>query len=128
MAKRQRGKYGNVLRGYWNGKWYDSSWELALIVYHHDHNIELTRNSKKFPYVFNRHTQYYQPDFILEDGSYVEVKGIKDYRSKRKLAQFPFPIKTIGSREIKPYLDYMKLKYGADWRAKLHSPVEGGND
>lgn len=111
--------YKNVYRGYWNGKWYDSSWELSLIVYCHDHNIELTRNTKRFPYTFNKKTEYYQPDFILADGTFIEIKGIKDYRSKCKINNFHFPLKVCGIREMKPYLNYMDEKYGKDWRDKM---------
>jgi len=108
--------YHNVHRGWWNNKWYDSSWELALIIYCHDHKIELTRNTKKFPYPYYGRTEYYQPDFILEDGTFVEVKGIKDNRSKTKIKSFHFPLKVYGYREMKPYLEYMNNTYGKDWR------------
>lgn len=111
--------YQNVKRGYWNGKWYDSSWELALIVYCYENNIELTRNTKKYPYKWYNHTEYYQPDFILEDGTFIEVKGINDYRAKKKVASIPFPIKVMTYKDMKPYLDYMVKKYGKDWRNKF---------
>lgn len=120
MTKRPTAKnYHNVKRGYWNGKWYDSSWQLALIVYCYNNNIELTRNTRKFEYLWYGKKYYYQPDFILEDGTYVEVKGIKDNKAKRKLEWFPYPIKVYGIKEMKPYLDYMKEKYGKDWREKF---------
>ena len=104
--------YHDVKRGWWNGKWYDSSWELALLVYFHDHGMELTRNTKRFPY-------NYQPDFILENGTYIEVKGIKDRRSMAKLRQFPYPIEMWGAKEMKPYLEYMEQTYGKNWRDKF---------
>jgi hypothetical protein len=116
MAYKSAKLYHNVKRGYWNGKWYDSSWELALIVYCHNHNIELTRNTRKFPYKWYNHTEYYQPDFILADGTYIEVKGIKDNKTKRKLEYFPYPIKIYGHKEMKPYLKYMDETYGKNWR------------
>lgn len=119
MAYKNARMYHNVRRGYWKDKWYDSSWELALIVYCYDHNIELTRNTKKFPYNWYGHTEYYQPDFVLEDGTFVEVKGIKDNRSKRKANCFHFPLKIYGYREMKPYLEYMAETYGKDWKDKL---------
>ena len=112
-------KYHNVHRGEWNGKWYDSSWELALIVYCHDHNIELTRNTRKFPYKWGRGIKYYQPDFIDETGTYLEVKGINDYQAKRKVSSFHFPIKVLTYKDMKPYLDYMKIKYGNNWINKF---------
>lgn len=111
--------YKNVKRGSWNGKWYDSSWELALIVYCHDHNIQLTRNSKKYPYKWGKGIKYYQPDFILQDGTFIQVKGINNYQAKRKVNSFPFPIKVMTYKSMKKYLDYMNTTYGKDWRTKF---------
>lgn len=78
--------------------------------------MELTRNTKKFPYTYRNRTYYYQPDFILEDGSFIEVKGINDGRAKRKVSSFHFPIKVMTYSDMKPYLNYMSEKYGKDWR------------
>ena len=108
--------YHDVKRGWYHGKWYDSAWELALIVYHEDHGLELTRNTRKFPYTWRGHTEYYQPDFKDEAGVYLEVKGINDFRAKRKVACFPYPIKVMTYRDMKPYLDYMERKFGRAWR------------
>lgn len=114
-------RYGNVMRGSWHGKWYDSSWELALIVYCEDHGIELTRNTHRFPYKYGRKIEYYQPDFILEDGTYVEVKGIRDRRSEAKRRQFPYPLQMWTRNDMKKYLDYMDSRYGSDWRMRFLS-------
>lgn len=111
--------YHDIKRGWWNGKWYDSSWELALIVFFHDHSMELTRNTKKFEYVYRKRKYYYQPDFIDENGHYIEVKGIMDNLAKRKLEWFPCPIRVFGRKEIKPYIEYMVQKYGKDWKNKF---------
>ncbi len=113
--------YHDVKRGWWNGKWYDSSWELALLVFFHDHGMELTRNTRKFEFhrKGRKKVEYYQPDFILENGHYVEVKGIVDAEAKAKVACFPYPIEIWGAKEMKPYLEYMVQKYGKDWRDKF---------
>lgn len=111
--------YHDVKRGWWNGKWYDSSWELALLVYFHDHGMELTRNTRKWSYKYRNKTCYYQPDFLDENGHYIEVKGIMDTRAKRKLDWFPCPIQVFGAKEMKPYLEYMEQAYGKDWRDRF---------
>lgn len=112
--------YKNILRGYWNNKWYDSSWELAMIVYFQENNMELTRNTRKFPYVVKGgRLKFYQPDFLVEDGSYIEVKGINDYKAKKKVASFPFPIKVLTYKDMKIYLDYMDKNHGKNWRDKF---------
>ena len=111
--------YHDVKRGWWNGKWYDSSWELALLVYFHDHGMELTRNTRKWSYKYRNKTYYYQPDFLDENGHYIEVKGIMDTSAKRKLDWFPYPIQVFGAKEMKPYLEYMERAYGKGWRDRF---------
>ena len=113
--------YHDIKRGWWNGKWYDSSWELALLVFFHDNHLELTRNTRKFPYrrKGSKKIKYFQPDFILENGHYIEVKGIFDADAKAKIACFPYPIEIWGKKEIQPYIEYMEKTYGKDWREKF---------
>lgn len=105
---------GEAHRGWYNGFWCDSSWQLAVIIYCLEHNFEIIRNTKTFPYKFGRKIEGYKPDFII-NGKYVEVKGFKDYRSKRKIEQFPFPLVIIDSQSIKPFLSYVQQKYGDDF-------------
>ena len=119
MAKRQslwfRGG-GEAHRGYYKGVWCDSSWELAFLMGCLDRGLEIVRNTENFPYPFRNGVKYYRPDFIVE-GKYVEIKGVMDGRSKRKVTNFHFPLLIIGEKEIQPYLEYAKMKYGEDfWR------------
>ena len=117
--KRKRGWFkngGEAKRGWYKGYWCDSSWELAFVIYCLDHNIEIVRNTKNFPYPWRKGEQYYRPDFIV-NGKYVEIKGYMDYRSKKKIANFPYPLIIIDRYEIGEYLEYAKKKYGEDfWR------------
>lgn len=55
----------------------------------------------------------------IENGHYVEVKGIIDAEAKAKVACFPFPIELWVPKEMKPYLEYMEHKYGRNWRKKF---------
>jgi hypothetical protein len=55
----------------------------------------------------------------LFNSTYIEVKGIKDNKSKRKLEWFPYPIKVYGAKEMKPYLKYMEETYGKNWKEKF---------
>ena len=112
--------YHDVHRGYYKNFWCDSGWQLALVLYCLDHNIQIVRNTKVFPYKFGRKILGYKPDFIM-NGVYVQVKGLKDYRSKRKIEQFPYPLKVFGAREMKPYLKYVIQKYGKDYYKLLET-------
>lgn len=109
-------------RGWYRGYWCDSSWELAFLIYCLDHNIEIVRNTENFPYPFRKGVRYYRPDFIV-NGEYVEIKGVMDHRSRRKIATFHHPLKVIGSSEIGPFLDYARTIYGEDFH-RLLTPAE----
>ena len=58
-------------------------------------------------------------DFDEKEISYIEVKGINDYKARKKVAAFPYPIKVFTSKDMKKYLDYMVLAYGSNWRNKF---------
>lgn len=119
MARRKkvvnyRGWIGNILC--------DSGWEMVYVDFCLDNDIEIVRNTKNFPYPYYKKTRYYRPDFLVDDGktqTYVEIKGRMDGRSKRKLEHFPLPIRVIGAKEIKPYLEWAKLKYGDNFYNKI---------
>jgi len=60
----------------------------------------------------------YYPDYILDDGTYVEVKGYEDEKVKVKHKTFISSghiLNVIGKEEIKPYLQYVIEKYGKDF-------------
>lgn len=106
---------GRGKKGWYKGYWCDSSWELAWVVYQLEHNISFKRNQQGFEYEFERIVHKYYPDFKMEDGSYVEVKGWLDEQNKVKIAQFKGSLTVIGKKEIKPYLYYVISKYGKDF-------------
>jgi len=66
---------GRGKSGWYKGYWCDSSWELAYVIYNLDHNIKFERNKLGFEYIYENKTHKYYPDFILEDGTYIEIKG-----------------------------------------------------
>lgn len=110
-VKKWFSKGGEAHRGWYKGLWMDSSWELAFAMYYLDKGIEIVRNTRNFPYVFKRKLQQYRPDFIV-DGVYYEIKGVMDGRSKRKIESFPYPLKVVRSKDIKPYIQYAEARYG----------------
>lgn len=109
---------GGIREGSGFGKkgWYkefrcDSTWELAFVIYCLDHNIKIVRNKQSFEYIFENNKHKYYPDFILEDGSYVEIKGYLRDNDKEKIKQFPHYLIVIMKSKIKKYLNYIKEKY-----------------
>lgn len=87
-AKLYNGGYrvgsGRGKKGWYNGIFCDSSWELAYIIYCTDHNIPITRNLEKRQYEYNGQILNYIPDFVV-DGKLVEIKG---YKTEQWMAKY----------------------------------------
>jgi len=105
---------GRGKKGWYKGYWCDSSWELAWIIYHLEHNIKFERNLKKFEYIHNNKTSNYYPDFKIND-TYIEVKGYMTSRTKSKIKQFDKKLIILEKDEMKPFIDYTIKKYGKDF-------------
>lgn len=97
--------------GIYCGIHYDSSWELAFLVYNLDHNKNIQRCAEVRTYIDKEgNEKRYYPDFII-DGIIYEIKGFEDDNAKLKAYYNP-DIKVLKYDKIKPYLDYVKDKYG----------------
>lgn len=107
-----REKSGRGICGNYEGFFFQSSWELAWIIFSLDHGKIFTRNNEKFSYVYGNKTYKYVPDFILDNGEYVEVKGYWTDKWQSKMDQFPYKLIVIGKQEIVPFINYAKQKYG----------------
>ena len=106
---------GRGHKGRYKGYWCDSSYELAWVIYNLDHGITFTRNTAKFQYQFDGKTCNWIPDFILEDGTYVEIKGFETDQSRAKIRDFPHPIKLLKEVDLAYVFQYVRGKYGADF-------------
>ena len=104
---------GRGKQGWYKGIHCDSSWELAYLVYHLDHNLYIERCKEKRYYVWNNKQHTYYPDFITDDGI-IEIKGYSTDQWKSKEEQNP-DVKVLYKNEIKPYLDYVTNTYGTDF-------------
>ena len=100
---------------FYKGYWCDSSWELAYVIYNLEHNIKFERNKQGFEYEFENKKYKYYPDFILEDGTYVEIKGYIDKKNEIKIKSFDKKLIIIDKESIKQYINYVVEKYGKDY-------------
>jgi hypothetical protein len=110
-----RAKGGRGKQGWYKGYYCNSSWELAWVIYQLEHGIKFKRNTTGFPYEFNGKRFKFYPDFILENGDYVEVKGYTDEKVKAKFSNFPHKLIIIEKHDIKPFIQYTEEKYGNDF-------------
>jgi hypothetical protein len=101
-------------KGWYKGFWCDSSWELAFIIYHLEHEISIERNKKTYPYIYEGKTYSFLPDFIVNE-TLIEIKGVWNEKQKEKIKQCPVYIKVVDKREIQKYLNYTREKYGKDF-------------
>ena len=106
---------GRGKKGWYKGYWCDSSWELAYVIYNLQHGIKFERNKQGFEYEYNGQIHKFYPDFILEDRTYVEIKGAMTEQNKVKISSFCGSLTVLDKYRIKPYLDYVKTKYGKNF-------------
>jgi len=119
----------------YNGTTFHSSWELAYYIWLTDNNIEFEyQPDVTFEYFVGDKRYIYHPDFLV-DGEIIEIKGNQFFKNKNvnEVLINPFDstedvkeqskqecmrnnnVKIISETEIRPYIDYVKNKYGKDY-------------
>lgn len=105
----QHNRNSHGKRGYFDGIFFMSTWELAFYLYmkHHNHRIEKCK--LRFPYTYHGKNHTYTPDFIV-DGRIVEIKG-----RETDLDRFKYTlvenILIIKLKDIVPMISYVKELY-----------------
>ena len=68
----------------------DGTWELEYAKYLDSNNIEWKRPKERFEYIFENKIRYYTPDFyIVQEDTFIEIKGYKTKKDDAKWKQFP---------------------------------------
>ena len=107
---------GRGKKGWYKGFWCDSSWELAWVIFHLEHDVKFERNKQAFQYEFEGKIHKYFPDFKMEDGTFIEIKGFHSEKSKSKMSQFKGNIRMLFYKEMVPYLNYARERCGVEQR------------
>lgn len=104
-------------KGYFEGDYFGSSWELAYMVYCKENSIKIERNWNSFKYLNSKgEEKNYIPDFyLLEEKKFIEIKGYVTEDSLLKEKYFKYNIETIDENKIKPILKFVIEKYGKDF-------------
>ena len=110
-----RERSGRGKQGQYKDYWCQSSWELAWVVYSLDHGIKFERSTQGFEYEFEGKKHKYYPDFKLENGTYVEVKGYDSPQWEAKKQQFNHSLKIVDKEGINQYIKYVTEKYGENF-------------
>ena len=107
---------GRGRKGWYCGIWCDSTWELAWLIYQLDSGVSVARNTTPYSYLYEGVERRFYPDFRLEDGSLVEVKGWMDKQNEAKIAAVPMLV-VVGKAEIGKYISYAENKFGKNFYA-----------
>ena len=119
-TKRKLAKHGGIRshsgwgkQGRYHGFWCNSTWELAWIIYQEEHGVKFEKYYGYFDYTFKGVNHKYYPDFQLEDGTIVELKGYNSEQWQAKLASVPSDKKilVLYKKDMKPILEYVINKY-----------------
>lgn len=102
---------GRSKSGWYSGYYCNSSYELAWVIYHLDHNIKFERNKEGFEYIINNEKHKYYPDFIIDD-VYYEIKGFLRFNDRFKFEYFPNKLTLMLREDLKYIFDYVISKYG----------------
>lgn len=103
---------GRGKQGWYHAYWCDSTYELAFVIYCIDHNIKFSRSTIKYPYKKDGETHYYLPDFKMENGDLVEIKGYLTLDTLLKISAVKDrKIKVLFYEDIKYMFDYVSEKY-----------------
>ena len=109
-----------------DNQWFDSSWEVAFYIYLKDHNIRFEYHKDKLEYFWNNEKHYYFPDFKVYN-TYVEIKSKFLYEKMLKEnTKDAAKYECMKNHNVKiilncdKYLNYIKIKYGDDFLAKLN--------
>lgn len=105
---------GNGKSGWYKGISCQSTYELAWVIYNLDHNIKFQRCKKVFQYEVDGQIHKYYPDFELQDGTIIEIKGYYQNTVKLKqqaVLQQGYNYKILYKKDLKVCFDYIKENY-----------------
>ena len=98
---------GRGKKGWYKGFFCDSTYELVYVIYNLDKKINFKRCNRKYEYEYSGEKHLYFPDFELDDGSLVEIKGYHTDLVDIKIA-------SVKDRKI-VVLYESDLQYAFDW-------------
>lgn len=103
---------GRGKKGWYKGFYLRSTYELVYIIYNLDHNIKIKPCKKSYLYEYDGKQHRYYPDFELEDGTIIEIKGYMNEQTKAKIKSVTDkPIKVLFEKDLQYAFDYVKENY-----------------
>jgi hypothetical protein len=103
---------GRGKKGWCRGYWCDSTYELAFVVWALDHEIPFARNLELFPYEYKGRVLHWTPDFLLADGTFVEIKGYITDQTRAKFEYFLPPLRIFTRPDLERMFNHVHGQYG----------------
>lgn len=76
-------------------------WEVRYAMYLDEQCIPWRRPNEKFAYSFEGRNSCYTPDFyLIDEGTYIEIKGYKTPKDEAKWSQFPLKLKILRGIDL----------------------------
>ena len=128
----EKGIFGRSSNGLFDGIPFQGTWELKYIINCKENNIPIKRfNLEPIHYIFEGNTHHYFPDFIINDKTIVEIKGmfwnkgvIKAKKIEaEKICDYLLVTDVNQNQNPKTFLKLTKAKYGDRFELK-NNPYE----
>lgn len=97
--------------GFYKGIKCDSSYELAFLIYCLDHNIEIKRCNEYFNYEIDDKIHRYFPDFIINNKTFIEIKGYHTKLVDTKISAVNKPFKILYGEDLIDVFEYVCKTY-----------------
>lgn len=114
---------GRSKSGWYKGIYCGSTYELCWVIYNTDHNILFNRCNIVIDYEYEGKFHKYYPDFILEDGTLIEIKGYyqETVRVKEEAAKrLGYNIRILYKEDLEKEIKYVKDAYNTSDFASLY--------
>lgn len=103
---------GRSKKGWYKGYYCRSTYELVYVIYNIDHNIKFSPCKRIYFYIWNNEKHRYYPDFELEDGTIIEIKGYMNEQTKAKIASVTDrKIKVLFRKDLEYAFNYVEKHY-----------------
>lgn len=113
--------------GWYNGFYCDSTYELVYVIYNLDNNIIFKRSKLKYEYSYKNEIHKYYPDFELDDGSLVEIKGYYNEKVKAKLdSVYDRKIVLLLKEDLRYAFEYVEQHYTYQKLEDLYNGIKDG--
>lgn len=103
---------GRGKKGRYKGYYCYSTYELVWTIYCLDHNIVFSRCKKYYNYDYKGARRRYYPDYEMEDGTLIELKGYHDELVDIKAhAVTDVPLFILYKEDLQYMFDYVRDNY-----------------